>query len=121
MNVMDMLLVIAGVLLFMRIVGLVALILVGHDSRPARHAHPVPPAVDPCLAAVQGLPPGAGPPEPARHVPGRLGEESILLGRLRTGDLDRERYRAAMAELAHRDSRAHVGKAPTTRPSRASR
>jgi hypothetical protein len=114
---MDVLLLIAGVVVFMRIVGLVALIVAGHDSRPTRPARPtrpVLPTVDPCLAAVQGLPPGAGSPEPARHLPDLPGEESILLGRLRTGDLDRERYRAAMTELAHRDSRAHPAKAPTT-------
>lgn len=93
---------IAGVLLLMRIVGLAALILADHGSRPTGPVRPVHPAVDPCLAAVQGLPPGTGSPEP--DLPG---EESILLGRLQAGDLDRERYRAGMAGLARRDSQAH--------------
>jgi hypothetical protein len=105
-NIMDVLLVIVGVLLFLRIVGLGALILADLDSRPARPARP---AADPCLAAVQGLPPGTGSPKP--DLPA---EESILLDRLRTGEFDRERYRAAMTELAHRDSPAHPVQAPTT-------
>jgi hypothetical protein len=100
---MDMLLVIVGILLFMRFVGLAVLILADRDGGTARTASP---RVDPCLGPVQGLPPGTG--TKCRAEPGlaQSDEETILLGRLRSGKISREQYRAAMAELARRDSAA---------------
>ncbi|GIE29720.1 hypothetical protein Ait01nite_027650 [Actinoplanes italicus] len=100
---MDALLVIAGALLFMRLVGLVVLILA---DRADTTAGPVPPRVDPCLGPVQGLPPATGAQRGAGPRPGRPDGETVLLSRLTSGRLSREQYRAAMADLARRDSHA---------------
>jgi hypothetical protein len=100
---MDVLLVIVGILLFMRFVGLVVLILADRDGGTARTAVS---RVDPCLGPVQGLPPTTGKEYRAEPGPTLSDEETILLGRLRSGSLSREQYRAAMAELARRDSHA---------------
>jgi hypothetical protein len=108
-NIMEVLLVIAGVLLFVRLVGFVALV-VADRREPVR-----PPGrrTDPCLGPVQALPPqaprtsaGCGRPEPSA-------QEADLLARLRAGRIGREQYRAAMAELAGRDAHAHPLRAPS--------
>jgi hypothetical protein len=85
-NIMDVLLVIAAVLLFARIVGFVALIVADHRE-PVR-------------------PPGRGRPEPSA-------QEADLLARLRAGRISREQYRVAMAELADRDAHTHPLRAPS--------
>jgi hypothetical protein len=96
-TLVELLLVIAAVLLLMRFVGLAVLILADRDYPPPRPVHP---RVDPCLATVLGLPPvRRTPPEP-----GLTDEETVLLAHLRAGELSRDQYRAAMAELARRDT-----------------
>ncbi|MBM2616357.1 hypothetical protein JIG36_12395 [Actinoplanes sp. LDG1-06] len=86
-------LVLLAVALVLRVVGAVVTVLV----RRLAHRTAQPPRVpDPCLASLWGLPPTAS-PDPER----------ALLDHLLSGRLDREQYRAAMAELARRDESAH--------------
>jgi hypothetical protein len=108
-NIMDVLLVIAGVLLFVRIVGFVALVVADHREPvrpPGRRA-------DPCLGPVQALPPQALPPSSGRGRPEPSAQEADLLARLRAGTISREQYRAAMAELAGRDAHTHPLRVPS--------
>ncbi|GIF45364.1 hypothetical protein [Actinoplanes xinjiangensis] len=100
---MEALLVIVVVLLAMRLVGALALVLVNHGRRrpPARPA-------DPCLSPVWALPP----------VP-MTDPEQALLDRLRTGEIGRGQYRAAIADIAHQAAAAPSLRAPAYRPGRA--
>ncbi|GIF16365.1 hypothetical protein [Actinoplanes teichomyceticus] len=82
---MDALVIFFCVLLAVRAAAQLAL------TRPARPPQP-PPAVDPCLAALLGMPPA---PEP----------DQVLFARLASGEISKREYRDAMAELAARDAR----------------
>ncbi|MDI6105875.1 hypothetical protein QLQ12_45620 [Actinoplanes sp. NEAU-A12] len=93
---MDVLLVIIVVLLTMRLVGAVALFLVDRDWR-----RPPTPTADPCLSPVWALP-----PTPVADP------EQSLLRRLRSGEIDQERYRSEIAGIAHRDAAASPLRAP---------
>jgi hypothetical protein len=97
---MGALLVIVVVLLAMRLVGALALLLVDHGRRrpPTRPA-------DPCLSPVRALPP----------VP-MTDPEQALLYRLRAGEIGREQYRSAIADIAHQDAAASPLRAPSHRP-----
>ncbi|BEL04720.1 hypothetical protein Q0Z83_029110 [Actinoplanes sichuanensis] len=86
-----------AVILLMKVVGLIALSLV--DRPPT----PLPPHPDPCLAPLLDLP-----------LPPAPDPEKALLKKLRAGRISRDDYRAAMADLAAEEARAHPLRAPAT-------